>query len=96
MDQGHELPSALEQIADEKSPNQKPKFFNLADYQKILNLQQDNGDGSEVSFEDALEAVMKTKLQQNFPQVADKFYNQKTAKRSWNFLIKFASSALNF
>jgi conjugal transfer ATP-binding protein TraC len=82
MDQGHELPSALEQIADEKSPNQKPKFFNLADYQKILNLQQDNGDGSEVSFEDALEAVMQTKLQQNFPQVADKFYNQKIAKRS--------------
>ena len=82
MDQGHELPSALEQIADEKSPNQKPKFFNLADYQKILNLQQDNGDGSESSFEDALEAVMQTKLQQNFPQIAEKFYNQKIAKRA--------------
>jgi hypothetical protein len=40
--------------------------------------------------------VMQTKLQQNFPQVADKFYNQKIAKRSWNFLIKFASFALNF
>jgi conjugal transfer ATP-binding protein TraC len=78
---GYSLADALEQIADEKSPNQKPKFFNLADYQKILNLQQDNGDGSESSFEDALEAVMQIKLQQNFPQVADKFYNQKIAKR---------------
>jgi conjugal transfer ATP-binding protein TraC len=79
---GYSLADALEQIADEKSPNQKPKFFNLADYQKILNLQQDNGDGSESNFEDALEAVMQTKLQQNFPQVADKFYNQKIAKRA--------------
>ena len=79
---GYSLADALEQIADEKSPNRKPKLFNFSDYQKLLKLQQDEGDGAAVSFEDALEKVMQLKLQQNFPQVAYNFYSQKIAKRS--------------
>ena len=79
---GYSLSDALEQIADEKSPNRKPKLFNFSDYQKLLKLQQDEGDGAAVSFEDALETVMQLKLQQNFPQVADKFYNQTITKRA--------------
>lgn len=80
IEHGYTLPDALEQIAEEKSKNKKTKFFNPADYQKILRLKQ--SEGEERSFEDVLEEVIEDKLKQNFPQVADKFYNKKIAKIS--------------
>jgi hypothetical protein len=80
IEQGYALPDALEQIAEEKSKNRKAKFLHPADYQKILRLKQ--SEGEERSFEDVLEEVIHDKFQQNFPQIADKFYNKKIAKFS--------------
>ncbi len=77
-EKGYTLADALEQISTENSKNAVPKFFNHADYQKILTLTKDEEKRCE--YEDALEQVIREKLQQNFPQVATKFYNQKTAR----------------
>ena len=78
---GYSLADALEVIAEEKSSNSKPKIFDLSDYQKILILQQIKGDGTELDFPDALEEVVQQKLHQNFPQVANDFYGQKSYKQ---------------
>ena len=77
-DSGYTLADALEQIALINSKDAPQKFFNYADYQKILNLTQD--EVKRCSFEDALEEVTHLKFSQHFPQVAKKFYNQKSLR----------------
>ena len=77
-DNGYSLAEAIEEIAGLEAKNSRPKLLNHADYQKILKLRQD--DSQECSFEDALEGVMYDKINKDFPQIAEKFYNRKIQK----------------
>lgn len=75
---GMTLADALEVISEENSKDKIPKLFNHNDYQKILNLTQD--ETNKYCFEDALEDVTRSKIQKIFPQVAQKFYNHKSSR----------------
>ena len=73
-DADYSLEDALEKIADEKSKNQKPKFFSHEDYRKILALTKEE-EHFPYSFENAFEEVVFQKLNQNFPQISQEIYN---------------------